>query len=145
MPKGKRRKSVIKDGPNPIDVHVGARLKLRRHLLGMSQSALGDAVGLTFQQVQKYERGANRIGSSRLYEFSKLLDVPVSFFFDDMPKEISGLEPFNPDSVEDQLDNPETKELVEAYYKIPNVMVRKRLFETVKTIAKAEENRTKPD
>ena len=74
--------------PNPIDVHVGSRVRLRRTLLGMSQEKLGDALGLTFQQVQKYERGANRIGSSRLYKLSQILDVPVSFFFDDMPDDI---------------------------------------------------------
>ena len=72
--------------PNPIDVHVGKRLRLRRTLLGMSQERLGERLGLTFQQVQKYERGANRIGSSRLFELGQILDVPVSFFFDDMPR-----------------------------------------------------------
>src|SRR5215212_933479 len=70
--------------PNPIDIRVGARLRLRRTLLGMSQEKLGEAIGLTFQQVQKYERGANRIGASRLFDLSRVLDVPVSFFFDDM-------------------------------------------------------------
>ncbi|HLJ63461.1 MAG TPA: helix-turn-helix transcriptional regulator, partial [Stellaceae bacterium] len=79
--RGRRRKT---GQPNPIDIHVGARVRLRRTLLGMSQERLGKAIGLTFQQVQKYERGANRIGSSRLFELSKILDVPVSFFFDDI-------------------------------------------------------------
>ena len=75
----------LEDGSaNPIDVHVGARMRLRRTLLGMSQEKLGEAIGLTFQQVQKYERGANRIGASRLFDLSRVLDVPVSFFFDDM-------------------------------------------------------------
>src|ERR687894_1039497 len=69
--------------PNPVDVRVGARLRLRRNMLGLSQEKLGEAIGLTFQQVQKYERGANRIGASRLYELSRALDVPVSFFFGD--------------------------------------------------------------
>src|SRR3712207_4575070 len=69
--------------PNPIDFRVGARLRLRRNMLGLSQERLGEAIGLTFQQVQKYERGAHRIGASRLYELSRVLDVPVSFFFDD--------------------------------------------------------------
>src|SRR5258708_19721241 len=68
-----------------VDTHVGTRMRQRRTLLGMSQSKVGDAVGLTFQQIQKYERGSNRIGSSRLYEFAKVLDVPVSYFFDEMP------------------------------------------------------------
>src|SRR6202167_5852922 len=71
-------------GPNPVDVHVGARLRLRRTLIGMSQEKLGEAIGLTFQQVQKYERGTNRVGASRLYELSRVLDVPVGFFFDEI-------------------------------------------------------------
>src|SRR5271168_5216569 len=71
------------DGPHPIDVHVGSRVRLRRNMLGLSQEKLGEAIGLTFQQVQKYERGANRIGASRLMELSGVLDVPVSFFFDE--------------------------------------------------------------
>src|ERR1700754_5359952 len=70
---------------HPVDVHVGARMRQRRSLLGMSQTNLGSAVGLTFQQIQKYERGSNRIASSRLFEFAKVLDVPVSYFFDEMP------------------------------------------------------------
>src|SRR6516225_2063372 len=71
--------------PSPIDVHVGSRIRLRRTLLGMSQERLGEALGLTFQQVQKYERGVNRVGASRLFDLSRVLDVPISFFFDDMP------------------------------------------------------------
>src|SRR4030081_2188422 len=70
---------------HPVDVHVGARMRQRRTLLGMSQEKLGTAVGLPFQQIQKYERGSNRISSSRLFEFAKVLDVPVSYFFDEMP------------------------------------------------------------
>ena len=72
--------------PSPIDVHVGSRIRLRRTLLGMSQERLGDALGLTFQQVQKYERGVNRVGASRLFDISRVLDVPISFFFEDMPE-----------------------------------------------------------
>src|SRR5215217_318251 len=79
------------DTPNPIDVRVGARLRLRRNMLGLSQEKLGEAIGLTFQQVQKYERGANRIGASRLFDLSRVLDVPVSFFFDDMPADPDAL------------------------------------------------------
>ena len=74
-------------GPTSIDQHVGARLRLRRSLLEMSQSELGEKLGVTFQQVQKYERGANRIGASRLYQFSIILNVSVSYFFADMPKD----------------------------------------------------------
>src|SRR5947207_9122499 len=76
-----RRKS---DGPNPVDVRVGSRVRLRRNMLGLTQESLGETIGLTFQQVQKYERGANRIGASRLYALSQALDVPVSFFYDDI-------------------------------------------------------------
>src|SRR5688500_6970058 len=78
MPSGK---------PNPVDVHVGSRARLRRTLLGMSQEKLGEAIGLTFQQVQKYERGANRIGASRLWDLSRVLDCPMSFFFEEMDDE----------------------------------------------------------
>src|SRR6201998_3236858 len=81
------RRRTKADKPNPIDVHVGGRVRLRRTLLGMSQEKLGEAIGLTFQQVQKYERGANRIGASRLFDLSRVLDVPVSFFFDDIKAE----------------------------------------------------------
>ena len=84
--------AVEKDGrPSPIDVHVGTRIRLRRTLLGMSQEKLGEALGLTFQQVQKYERGVNRVGASRLFDLSRVLDVPISFFFDDLPDSLSGL------------------------------------------------------
>src|SRR6478735_375235 len=80
--------------PSPIDVHVGTRVRLRRTLLGMSQEKLGEALGLTFQQVQKYERGVNRIGASRLFDLSRVLDVPISFFFDDMPGTVGGSQSF---------------------------------------------------
>ncbi len=76
-------------GPSPIDVHVGSRIRLRRTLLGMSQERLGEALGLTFQQVQKYERGVNRVGASRLFDLSRVLDVPISFFFDDIPESVA--------------------------------------------------------
>src|SRR5581483_4327424 len=85
---GGRRRRRKSEGPNPIDVHVGARVRLRRTALGMSQEKLGDAIGLTFQQVQKYERGTNRIGASRLYELSRVLEVPVSFFFEELDHEV---------------------------------------------------------
>ena len=134
--------------PNPIDVHVGSRVRLRRTLLGMSQEKLGEAIGLTFQQVQKYERGANRIGASRLFDLSRVLDVPVSFFFDDMPADAAaapvedeeggatidersgGYEP-------DPMAKRETLELVRAYYRINDPSVRKRLFELTKAVANA--------
>ncbi|WP_448192092.1 helix-turn-helix domain-containing protein [Azospirillum sp. sgz301742] len=131
--------------PNPIDVHVGSRVRLRRTLLGMSQEKLGEAIGLTFQQVQKYERGANRIGASRLFDLSRVLDVPVSFFFDDMPAdvEVPADEPMSlgsekPGGYEpDPMAKRETLELVRAYYRINDSSVRKRLFELTKAVANA--------
>jgi len=78
---------------NPVDIHVGNRMRLRRTLLGLSQQALSAALGMSFQQVQKYERGANRIGASRLFDLARVLDVPVSFFFDDMPDAVSNSSP----------------------------------------------------
>ena len=126
--------------PDPIDIHVGSRVRMRRTLLGMSQEKLGKALGLTFQQIQKYERGANRIGSSRLYKLSRILDVPVSFFFEDIPdgsgRRAKGLSDASPASFEaDQLSKRETLELVRAYYKITEPKVRKKTFELVKAIA----------
>src|SRR3954467_15416405 len=79
--------------PNPIDIHVGTRIRLRRTLLGLSQEKLGEAIGLTFQQVQKYERGANRVGSSRIFDLSRVLDVPISYFFDEMPNAVQDKSP----------------------------------------------------
>ena len=127
--------------PNPIDIHVGSRERLRRTLLGMSQEKLGQALDLTFQQVQKYERGVNRIGSSRLYHLSKILDVPIAFFFDDMPPVVKNAVPGMADSAQhvfepDPLVKRETLELVRAYYRITDARARKRLFEMTKVLAK---------
>ncbi len=126
--------------PKAVDAHVGSRVRLRRTLLGMSQEKLGQAVSLTFQQIQKYERGTNRIGSSRLYQFSQVLDVPVSFFFDDMSAEVAGRAPGLREGPAEafeteKLARRETLELVRAYYRIPDPAVRKRLFELVKAVA----------
>lgn len=110
----------------------------------MSQEKLGEGLGLTFQQVQKYERGANRIGASRLYDLSRVLDVPVSFFFDDMSTETSGQSPRRtpalaesaaPSYEADPMAKRETLELVRAYYKVTDPTVRKRLFELAKALA----------
>ncbi|MQP68143.1 helix-turn-helix domain-containing protein [Niveispirillum sp. SYP-B3756] len=128
------------DKPNAIDVHVGSRVRLRRTLLGMSQEKLGEAIGLTFQQVQKYERGANRIGASRLFDLSRVLDVPVSFFYDDMADPESGESLCAPSAMPDA-DEPdpmhkrETLELVRAYYRIADPLVRKRIFDLTKAVA----------
>jgi transcriptional regulator with XRE-family HTH domain len=131
--------------PNPIDVHVGTRIRLRRTLLGLSQEKLGEAIGLTFQQVQKYERGANRVGSSRLFDLSRVLDVPIAYFFDEMPGAVQDKSPSKlmgmttPPTVEfepDPMAKRETLELVRAYYKITDPALRKKLFDLIKSVAK---------
>ena len=132
-------------GPNPVDVHVGSRVRLRRTLLGMSQEKLGEAIGLTFQQVQKYERGANPFRASRLFDLSRVLDVPVGFFFDEMPDDVAASSPAQrpgrdkplPEQELDPMVKRETLELVRAYYKIEESSVRKRLFEMTKALAVA--------
>lgn len=138
--------------PNPVDVHVGGRVRLRRTLLGMSQEKLGEALGLTFQQVQKYERGANRIGASRLWDLSRVLDVPMSYFFEDMNEDTVLHSPMNiaqmpsePQGHEaDPMTKRETLELVRAYYRIANPAVRKRVFELTKTLASVAEDGVDP-
>ncbi len=128
--------------PSPVDVHVGARLRVRRTLLGMSQTTLGHAIGLTFQQVQKYEKGTNRISASRLYDLARLLDVPIQHFFDDMPTAVAASSPTlgggrakKPPSYEpDPMAKRETLKLVRAYYKIRDPEIRKHLFAMTKTL-----------
>lgn len=137
--------------PDPIDVHVGARLRLRRNLLGMSQEQLGKACGLTFQQIQKYERGTNRMGSSRLFHFAKLLDVSISYFFDDVRMDrvttpfASGFAekeqmPFEgPYQQQNELlHRRETLELIRAYYRIQDPKTRRKVYELIKSMAEAE-------
>ncbi len=128
----KKRESTAFD---PVDVHVGSRVKLRRKFLGMSQTVLGDAVGISFQQLQKCERGANRIGASRLFELSQVLDVPVSFFFDDMPEEIAGRPGAGTPDL-DILGSAGAVELVRAYFRITNQTVRLSMRNLAKAIAK---------
>lgn len=129
--------------PNPIDVHVGNRLRLRRTLLGMSQQKVGEALGLTFQQVQKYERGTNRIGASRLWDLAGVLDCPVAFFFDEMDEKTAGQSPRNWNGEtsdpalreDDPMNRRETLELVRAYYRIKGYHVRRRIYELAKSLA----------
>ena len=146
--KGRRGATRIKlVRPRPVDAHVGARVRLRRTMLGMSQEKLAQALGLTFQQVQKYERGTNRVGSSRLYELSKILDVPIQFFFDEMPAEIAatargangGFAEAAADYQPDTLAKRETLELVRAYYRIKSPRVRKKVFDLAKTLGRGED------
>jgi len=131
---------------NAIDMHVGKRVRLRRTLLGMSQEQLGPELNITFQQVQKYERGANRISASRLWDISQILDVPISYFFDDMsentmrssPRWVSRgdvMDAMTSQPLKDPMARRETLELVRAYYTIEKPAVRKRIAEMVKSIA----------
>ncbi len=136
--------AVTEGVPNPIDVHVGSRVRLRRTLLGMSQEKLGEAIGLSFQQVQKYERGLNRIGASRLFDLARALDVPVEFFFDEMSDDVAAHSPGQSkgtaseavDGGPDPMAMRETLDLVPAYYKIHDASVRKRLLAFMQALAK---------
>lgn len=134
---------------NPIDEYVGMQLRQRRALLGMSQERLAEQVGITFQQIQKYENGANRVSASRLYEFSKVLEIPVSFFFDNYTSANMGKMPSFAMSDNDQaafegpddiMKRKETLELIRVYYSIENPKLRKDLFKLVKSMAENLKN-----
>jgi transcriptional regulator with XRE-family HTH domain len=120
--------------PNPIDVHVGSRIRMRRLLLGMNQEKLAEALGLTFQQVQKYEGGANRVSASRLSAMAEILGVPISYFFGDLRLEDEQLSPAEKEWRE-HLQRPETIELVRLYYAIADPRVRQQFLELTKTVA----------
>lgn len=132
---------VNKKKPNPIDVHVGARVRLRRTMLGMSQEKLGEHLGITFQQIQKYEKGANRIGASRLQKIAEVLNTPVSYFFDGAPGDedkVDGLREAGPEYVVDMLSTNEGMQLNRAFSKIQNPRIRRRLLDLVRSLAEAE-------
>ncbi len=138
------KKQVSRSGP--IDIHVGSRVRLRRNLLGISQTDLGKALGVAFQQVQKYEKGTNRISASRLFNLSRVLGVPISFFFEDLSPAAAGggrrrarglgkapasvLEP-------DTLSKRETGELIRAYYRVKDPKLRKRVQDLLQALGKA--------
>ncbi len=151
MPKPSRvrrraKKQTSRRGPLPIDVHVGSRVRLRRRLLGLTLQTLAKAAGVSYQQLQKYERGVNRIGASRLFDLSRVLDVPISFFFEDLSPAAAGggkrrarglskapaaaLEP-------DLLSKRETMELIRAYYRVKDPGLRKRVLDLLKALGKA--------
>ncbi len=133
--KGSRR-------PNPIDIHVGGRVRFRRMLLGMSQEKLGERLGLTFQQVQKYEKGINRIGASRLFDLAQVLGVPVQFFYEEAPS--AEVHPFMPDGI---ADKPEGQSIVEflrsrdglelnrAFVRISDIKARRAIVDLVRSLA----------
>lgn len=136
--------------PNPIDVHVGNRIRLRRTLLHLSQEQLAGLLGLTFQQVQKYERGMNRVGASRLWDISQVLQVPINFFYEDMDHEIADQSPrmFNLSNSKllikdkpltnetDPMQRRESLELMKAYYKIPNRKAAKHMYDLIIAMSK---------
>lgn len=125
------------EGPNPIDLHVGNRLRLRRTLLGLSQEILGEAVGITFQQLQKYERGMNRISASRLFNLSQVLGVSVSYFFEELPATEAATRVAQGAEDGDTMAKRETLELVRAYYRVPEGTVRRRALDLLKALGEA--------
>jgi transcriptional regulator with XRE-family HTH domain len=133
---------VSRKSPNPIDSHVGARVRMRRVLIGMSQEKLGERLGLTFQQVQKYEKGTNRIGASRLQQISDILTVPVSYFFEGAPQQQPGGGGFSEGTstyVVDFLSTTEGLQLNKAFTRISDPKVRRKVVELVKALAGDEE------
>jgi len=142
------------ENPDPVDIHVGARLRLRRNLAGFSQEQLGKSLGLTFQQVQKYERGTNRMGSSRLFQVAKILSVPVAYFFEDLPSTLT--QPMQPGFADNDqapiqnapnagmlddeiLHRRETLEFVRAYYRIQDPKKRHKLYQLVHSMSADQE------
>ena len=141
-PRGRPPRAGSDGKGHPIDIHVGLRVRLRRTLLGWSQEKLAQALGLTFQQVQKYERGANRISASRLYQASRALGVPVAWFFEELSEEAAAASA-TPEVLAGEKDasdpdrrllRRETLELVRAYYGINDVRLRRRLYEMAKAM-----------
>ncbi len=145
MKKSKKMSTNKKGKAGSLDEHIGSRLKQRRSLLGMTQENLAESVGITFQQIQKYENGANRISAGRLFEFSKILNIPIGFFFENylgQQNAAMGLsdneqDPLSPDPLvkKDVLQEKETLELIRVYYSIKSPKLRKDLFSFVKSMA----------
>lgn len=146
----RKKFSRTRGGPEPVDVHVGARLRSRRVATGISQEKLAEAVGVTFQQVQKYERGDNRMGASRLWQFARILDVEIGYFFEDMPEATSGAAPrTSAGAVTDLYRNdPENKrdalELTRYFAKITNKSVRTHILALVKLYSKIDRQAVSP-
>ena len=127
--------------PNPVDLHVGARIRMRRKLLGVSQEKLADQLGLTFQQVQKYERGANRVSASKLYEIARALQTSVAYFFDGLASTDGGADPANvpPEFMHELVMTPEGLELAALFPKLKRGRVRRRVLDLVKALAEEDE------
>jgi transcriptional regulator with XRE-family HTH domain len=142
--RNEENRKMTKKAPNPIDKHVGSRVRMRRMMLGMSQEKLGDALALTFQQVQKYEKGTNRIGASRLQQISHILQVPVAFFFEGAPHLAEGAmvdamqTAPSPTYVSDFLATSDGLSLTKAFMRIPDPKLRRRIVDLVQQIAGEE-------
>ena len=121
-------------GPTQIDKHVGARLRLRRSTMDMSQSELGKELGVTFQQVQKYERGTNRIGASRLFNVARVLGVPIQFFFEGLKESGSPTSGKSADTVYDFIASPDGLALASAFANIKDPVVRRKLIELMRSM-----------
>jgi transcriptional regulator with XRE-family HTH domain len=130
-PRRRKQRIFAQNGPHPIDLHVGSRMRLRRVMMGLSQQALGQMVGLTFQQIQKYEKGNNRVSASTLHQVAEALDVPISFFFDDMAEKLAG------PGADEQLGQRESLELLRHYYQIPDPL-RKSIYDLVRAMGLRE-------
>lgn len=142
---------ISKKSPNPIDVHVGSRVRLRRMMLGMSQEKLGEHLGITFQQIQKYEKGTNRIGASRLQAIARVMNVPVSFFFEDAPvltpvvpadgsAPVAGFQEAQSTSyVVDFLSSSEGLQLNKAFVRIKEPKIRRKVVDLVRALAGEED------
>ena len=121
--------------PNAVDVHVGALIRARRKVMGMSQTTLADSVGITFQQVQKYERGTNRVSASRLFQLARALDTPITWFFEDIESDRAARDKAVDSEDGDPMSRRETLELVRVYSRIDDRKVRKKLYEMAKALA----------
>lgn len=124
--------------PNPVDLHVGARIRMRRKILGVSQERLADDLGLTFQQIQKYERGANRVSASKLYEIAKSLQSPVGYFFEGLVDANTGMSETGGVFVHDFLMTDEGLELATVFPRIGRAKVRRRILDLVRSMAEEE-------
>lgn len=157
MKENKSLRGRVNDNePNPVDVHVGNRIRLRRTILHITQQQMAEMLGLTFQQIQKYEKGMNRVGASRLWDISRVLEVPMGFFFEDMDEDVVKNSPrmlgkdqneknyyFEEDRRtfdDDPMKRKETLELVRAYYKIPNRSIARNLFNLMVALSKSNSN-----
>jgi len=127
--------TVKKKNPDPIDVYVGSRIRLRRNIVGISQEKLGEKLGVTFQQVQKYEKGVNRVGASRLQVISEVLDVPVSYFFEDHEAAASGELAEERSSFTDFSTSTEGLQLLRAFTNIHDSKIRRKIIDLAKALA----------